>query len=459
MDECDMDIRFCRQLQCQNTVGTYTCGCRQGFEKVVAANNREYTCADIDECTNRYICPKNAVCRNLEGGYECTCNSGFERETCSDIDECITNTTICDADADCNNSPGSFQCECRKGFFGSGQKCEKGQCQDSVCPDNKICASLTTFDCICKGGFKNGVNDTCDDINECSIINICDVNAKCINSPGSYLCECAVGFYGNGETCREGDCIESDCPANEQCVSPRRSDCECKTGFHRDVSGQCIDTNECEQENNCHQNSTCSNTEGSYNCDCKTDFFGTGYECLEGECTDATCPGNQTCIAKTSSCHCSKGLKNDGEYCYDVDECSLGSHSCPKRSNCINQLGDYSCDCFAGYNDINCTNMDIMICQTLDGVSECFCKDGFDEHVNGTCTDIDECTRDLHGCKSNLECINNFGDYACKSFCGEGFNRADNGICSDIDECISNFHNCSVEQSCLNTNGSFSCTE
>ena len=88
MDECDMDIRFCRQLQCQNTVGTYTCGCRQGFKRVVADNNQEYACADIDECLNRYICPKDSVCRNLEGGYECTCNSGFEGETCSDIDEC-----------------------------------------------------------------------------------------------------------------------------------------------------------------------------------------------------------------------------------------------------------------------------------------------------------------------------------------------------------------------------------
>ena len=127
MDECDMDIRFCRGLQCHNTVGTYTCGCRQGYSMVVS--DFETTCADIDECLNRNTCPENAVCQNREGGYKCTCNSGFEGEICSDIDECSVNNTTCDADADCYNIQGGFKCACRKGFFGTGQECEQGQCQ------------------------------------------------------------------------------------------------------------------------------------------------------------------------------------------------------------------------------------------------------------------------------------------------------------------------------------------
>ena len=130
MDECDMDIQFCRQLQCQNTVGTYTCGCRQGFKKIVSGN--DYTCADIDECSNRNTCPENAICQNLDGNYKCTCDSGYEGDTCSDVDECFMNKAKCDANADCNNTPGSFDCECRTGFFGTGQKCEKGQCQAEV---------------------------------------------------------------------------------------------------------------------------------------------------------------------------------------------------------------------------------------------------------------------------------------------------------------------------------------
>ena len=388
MDECDMDIRFCRQLQCQNTVGTYTCGCRQGFKKVVADNLREYACTDIDECWNKYICPKNAVCQNQEGDYKCTCNSGFDGETCSDVDECSINSTVCDADADCYNTQGSFKCACRKGFVGTGLKCEKGQCQDSVCPSNKKCASLTTINCLCKEGFLDGVNDTCVDMDECSRqIHNCDENSQCSNLLGSYECECADEFHGNGRTCLPGHCNDSDCPKNEQCVDPR-SDCKCKAGFHRDKSKKCIDTNECEKENDCHQDARCLNTVGSYTCECETGFYGTGYSCLAGECSDASCPGNQTCIAPTStSCDCSKGLNKIGENCFDINECSLGIHKCKKNLECVNNLGDYAC--------------------------EPFCENGFERSYDGTCLDIDECASNLHNCSSG-RCVNTDGGFSCK---------------------------------------------
>ena len=107
MDECDMDIRFCRNLQCKNTVGTYTCGCRQGFDMITF--DSDATCADINECLNRNTCPENSVCQNLEGDYKCLCESGFEGETCLDVDECTSNKTTCDINADCHNTQGSFK--------------------------------------------------------------------------------------------------------------------------------------------------------------------------------------------------------------------------------------------------------------------------------------------------------------------------------------------------------------
>ena len=389
MNECDMDIRFCRQLQCQNTVGTYTCGCHQGFERVLTADRRQYTCADIDECSNRNTCPENAVCRNREGGYKCICNSGFEGETCSDIDECSNNKTMCDINADCSNSPGGFKCSCKTGFIGTGQQCEKGQCQDSIRADNKRCSSLTMIDCVCRDGFVDGVNDTCSDIDECSLIQDCDLNAECINLPGSYVCECADDFYGNGTTCFEGDCIDSDCPANEQCITPRRSDCECKDGFYRDKSENCVDVDECEKTNDCHQNATCSNIEGTYNCNCKSGFYGTGKSCFRGDCTDTNCPGNQTCIEPTStSCGCSEGLANLGTSCYDIDECLLGIHKCQNNLECLNQSGNYTC--------------------------EHFCEEGFVRSSSADCLDIDECASSIHNCSSDQQCVNTDGTFSCK---------------------------------------------
>lgn len=41
------------------------------------------------------------------------------------------------------------------------------------------------------------------DINECGNgPNSCHKNSKCINTPGSYVCRCIQGFFGDGHTCK-----------------------------------------------------------------------------------------------------------------------------------------------------------------------------------------------------------------------------------------------------------------
>ena len=41
------------------------------------------------------------------------------------------------------------------------------------------------------------------DINECSASSgVCDVNANCQNTLGSYLCSCKPGYSGDGKTCQ-----------------------------------------------------------------------------------------------------------------------------------------------------------------------------------------------------------------------------------------------------------------
>ena len=40
------------------------------------------------------------------------------------------------------------------------------------------------------------------DIDECSAsIPVCNVNANCRNTPGSYICSCKAGFTKDGKTC------------------------------------------------------------------------------------------------------------------------------------------------------------------------------------------------------------------------------------------------------------------
>lgn len=81
---------------------------------------------DIDECkTGPFNCDVNANCSDTLGSYQCTCNDGYtgDGETCSDIDECLSNP--CDKNATCNNTDGGFFCECDSGFVGDGMSCTR----------------------------------------------------------------------------------------------------------------------------------------------------------------------------------------------------------------------------------------------------------------------------------------------------------------------------------------------
>ena len=41
------------------------------------------------------------------------------------------------------------------------------------------------------------------DVDECTASSpVCDVNAQCSNTRGSYSCRCKVGYSGSGKTCK-----------------------------------------------------------------------------------------------------------------------------------------------------------------------------------------------------------------------------------------------------------------
>ncbi|XP_064320002.1 cartilage acidic protein 1 isoform X2 [Phalacrocorax carbo] len=87
------------------------------------------------------------------------------------------------------------------------------------------------------------------------------------------------------------------------------------------------------------------------------------------------------------------------------------------------------------------------------------CGQGFSQHENGRCVDIDECTEFPFICPRDKPiCINTYGGYRCRSNkrCSRGFEPNEDGTaCVDIDECARGLHNCS--QLCTNNPGAHTC--
>ena len=112
----------------------------------------------------------------------CICNNGYNNvnnntlNVCLDINECEQD--FCGF-GNCSNTDGSFTCMCPPQFL-PGE--EKQQCQE------------------CVFGFEFGnQSESCQDIDECSQININCGDGICENNIGSYSCVCFDGYF-NFET-------------------------------------------------------------------------------------------------------------------------------------------------------------------------------------------------------------------------------------------------------------------
>ncbi|XP_060272284.1 adhesion G protein-coupled receptor E3-like isoform X1 [Ovis aries] len=195
VNEC-LDTQACpSKATCTDTVGSYFCACKSGYESSNGKrhfNDPGVTCIDKNECLNSTACPLTATCKNTRGSYLCVCNPGFEtpdggtqfigsRGTCIDKNECL-NSTACPLTATCKNTRGSYLCVCNPGF---------------ETPDRR--AQFT------------GSRGTCIDKNECLNPALCSPTARCKNTRGSYLCVCNPGFEtpdgGTQFTDSGGTCI------------------------------------------------------------------------------------------------------------------------------------------------------------------------------------------------------------------------------------------------------------
>ncbi|XP_066993764.2 fibrillin-2 [Anabrus simplex] len=535
IDECQM-LSLCRNGRCRNVMGSFHCECADGY--ILAADGQN--CRDIDECREiPGTCPPPGKCQNVMGSFVCSCPPGYElgpdRNTCEDIDECIENEGICEEGA-CVNTDGGVICECPEGYVLSAKDMRCIDVREELCYDSfhrgqcslprmvpitakQCCCSMGAawgnycercpypdseeFNRMCPQGI--GRQDNGVDLNECLFMpNACD-GGDCINTDGSFRCDCPSGYIldESGRKCiDDNECLSaSNICGNGTCTNIEGGfDCACSDGFAPGPMQVCEDVNEClEMGNQCAFR--CHNVPGSFRCICPYGYAlaPDGRHCQDvDECITPANNCKFMCknLIGTFICICPEGYQQIGmkDDCRDINECAINPGIC-KNGNCVNLQGSYRCDCYEGFEPNHdrkqCIDRRLGFCfrqlmggrcsSRTDGLlsvtkADCCCTMGQawgprcepcpsrnSEDYTNLCLelgysvdghDIDECVTIPDLCR-NGRCINTLGSYRC--ICNKGYKPDHSGTrCHDVNECDQTPPPCKF--TCQNTDGSFICS-
>ncbi|KAM9473467.1 adhesion G protein-coupled receptor E2-like isoform 4-T4 [Salvelinus alpinus] len=377
------------------------------------------------------------------------CPPGFSKieKDCIDEDECNppsdyydddpVTPQICGENAACINTEGSFYCQCALGFRSSSQRMNFTAASPEKCIALHL-APLMEHVSGCPPGFSK-IEKDCIDEDECNppsdyydddpvTPQICGENAACINTEGSFYCQCALGFRSSSQR------------MNFTAASPEK----------------CIDINEClENKDTCCPNAECHNVLGSYSCICNEGFVSsTGAESFTfGQ--RATCEALHLAPLMEHVSGCPPGFSKIEKDCIDEDECNPPSdyydddpvtpQICGENAACINTEGSFYCQCALGFRSSS---------QRMN----------FTAASPEKCIDINECLENKDTCCPNAECHNVLGSYSC--ICNEGFVSStgaesftfgQRATCEDRNECVDDSTICGKHTQCVNTPGSYSC--
>ncbi|XP_071976711.1 uromodulin-like isoform X2 [Engystomops pustulosus] len=140
----------------------------------------------------------------------------------------------------------------------------------SECHSNATCEEyLDIKECSCNEGFI-GDGFACSDIDECAYHWSNNCSHICVNTIGSYICECPKGYYKN----TDNNCVDID-----ECSDPT---------FYR-----------------CQSRAHCLGNDGDSSCSCKSDWTGDMVHCGDEECATSICDQGLECVNEKGSFRCS----------------------------------------------------------------------------------------------------------------------------------------------------------
>ena len=195
-----------------------------------------------------------------------------------------------------------------KSFVSDWKYDPKDPCEDTKCPSGTECHP--TIDSY-----------TCDDIDECKhSAAICPVHSYCVNSVGSYGCECYVGYSGML-------CTKDAWTQPSEIMDYRQ-----RAEQHTEKQNEPI----------------------HYPTKMVTPTYGLA-KGVQQPCASKPCGQHGMCVSDHGegkfTCYCYEGYH--GIPCLDVDECTRISNACTKSTACVNTIGSYKC---FGRQRLNCPN-------------------------------------------------------------------------------------------------------
>ena len=261
--------------------------------------------------------------------YECKCDKGYLGRNCTIKFEETCLASPCLNGATCLNVTSqeeegysqklTYECMCLAGY--EGKNCEKliDYCKlYEPCQNGGSCMNTlhnqSYYKCICPKGWK-GINCTLD-VDECALIKsrgktACSGTGQCINTKGSYKCQCNEYHYGNNcehtHICQHEQYEMRPCQNGAICliagerISDNKYECKCSFGYAgQNCSHITCDLQPCKHDTICQmQNQT------HYDCNCTgSGFIGANCETLidEVECKLNACFGNYTCDPTKCDC-------------------------------------------------------------------------------------------------------------------------------------------------------------
>ena len=363
-ENCDSQTDNCAVVPCQNDAACtsdaagFTCSCAAGFTDDTCATETD-ECAS-GPCQNSGVCSTSAV-----AAYLCECVAGFLGENCdASADNCLSSP--CQNAGVCTTTVTEFMCACTSTGY-TGALCETADpcATANPCLNNGACdGSRGTAVCTCTLGW---YGDLCDaDTDEC-VSGPCSNGGTCTDGENSYTCACEPTHAGDNcenvanpcsptDPCQNGGACSTCGDADDAC-SPGSAVCACASGFFGDLCETNVD--ECTPDP-CQNGGVCTDDVNAFTCACPETYSGLMCQCdptmitvNDGSACEACVDGKTPNDGRYACQDCPAGSAGTGGIC---TTCQAGTKSEPPTlsTSCVacaaNEAGtDGSCGmCQAG---------------------------------------------------------------------------------------------------------------